>query len=83
MASCRKISKRQESWGQFHLETCTELDEDSDATDPEGELVGELQDQSNFVEAATAIAEAQQLRLDYERRSMTMEDFRSHLVRNQ
>ena len=45
--------------------------------------MGELQDQSNFVEAATAIAEAQQLRLDYERRSMTMEDFRSHLVRNQ
>ena len=60
----------------------SEDDENSDATNPEEELRGEKTDQVNFVEAATAIAEARQLRLDYERRSMTLEDCRSNLDRN-
>ena len=59
-----------------------EMDECSDATDPEEEMRGEMTDHINFVEAATAIAEAQQFRLDYERRSMTLEDCRSNLDRN-
>ena len=50
---------------QFCLGDIPEMDEDSDEPDPEQGLRDEAKDQSNMVEAATAIAEAQQLRLDF------------------
>ena len=64
---------------QFCLGDIPEMDEDSDEPDPEQGLRDEAKDQSNMVEAATAIAEAQQLRLDLERARMKAEDLRAHL----
>ena len=66
-----------------------EDDEASDEEDPEERLRDHyrtnkwlVESSYNFVSGATAIAEAQQLRLDYERRSMSFEDCRSNLDRN-
>ena len=75
---------------EYHLEnagierTCLDYDSDMDAEDdqpdPEQDLRDEATYQSKMVEAATAIAEARQLRLDLERARMEAEDLRARFV---
>ena len=65
----------------FHLGTDSEMDEDSDAEDPERQLRAEATDQRAMVQAVQGALECRRVLHDLERAQMELEDLRSRQLR--
>ena len=57
------------------------MDESSDKEDPEKTLRQDIEDKSQFLEAASSTLILRQMTTDVERARMEMEDMRSHMCR--